>query len=368
MRRDARTAVRCIDCTARSRRITELSRISMKILVIAPSWVGDGVMAQPLYQRLHQRHPGLELHVFAPSWTLPLLARMPEVAKAHLNPFGHGQLKLAHRWQIARQLKREKFDQVIVLPNSLKSALIALFSGIRLRTGFIGESRYGLLNDIRELNEAELPLMVERFCALAEEANAPLQRPIPRPNLTIDPISQQAVVVRLGLDLSKPVAAFCPGAEYGPSKRWPARHFAELAKKFHEAGYAVWLFGSRADATLSDEIVTLSGGLAVNLCGKTELSEAIDLIGLSRIAICNDSGLMHIAAALDKPLVALYGSSSPDFTPPLTDRARIVTLALDCSPCFERTCPFGHTNCQEKMLPDMVWNAAQSWLQPPTVT
>lgn len=302
--------------------------------------------------------------MFAPSWTLPLLARMPEVAKAHLNPFGHGELKLAHRWQIARQLKQERFDQVIVLPNSLKSALIALFSGIKIRTGFTGESRYGLLNDIRELNEAELPLMVERFCALAEAPRAPLQRPIPHPHLTVDPVSQQAAVDRLALDLSKPIAAFCPGAEYGPSKRWPARHFAELTKKFSAAGYTVWLFGSRSDAALSDEIVTLSDNVAINLCGKTELSEAIDLIGLAQIAVCNDSGLMHIAAALNKPLVALYGSSSPDFTPPLTEHARIVTLGLDCSPCFERSCPFSHTNCQEKMLPDMVWNAAQTWLQP----
>ncbi|AXK40020.1 lipopolysaccharide heptosyltransferase II [Crenobacter cavernae] len=329
-----------------------------KILVIGPSWVGDSVMAQPLYRRLAERHPGVEIDVFAPAWTLPLLARMPEVRASHLNPFGHGQLRLAERWRVARKLRREGYDQVIVLPNSLKSALIPFFAGIRLRTGFIGESRYGLLNDARELDEKALPMMVERFCALGEGAGQAIARPIPHPHLVVDPASQLAALTRLGLSRDKPAVAFCPGAEYGPAKRWPARHFAELAHRFAEAGYQVWLFGSNKDKEVGDEIVNLSGGSAVNLCGRTGLDEAIDLIGLAELAVCNDSGLMHVAAALDKPLVALYGSSSPDFTPPLSDRAQIVSLNLECSPCFERNCPFGHTDCLEKLLPDPVWQAA----------
>lgn len=334
-----------------------------KILVIGPSWVGDSVMAQPLYHRLHQRHPGLELHVFAPQWTLPLLARMPEVARAHLNPFGHGALRLVERWRVARQLAREGFDQVIVLPNSLKSALIPLLAGIPRRTGFIGESRYGLLNDARELDEKVLPMMVERFCALAEERKQPLHRPIPHPSLTVKAEQQGEVVARLGLDMSRPVVAFCPGAEYGPAKRWPAHHFAELARRFAEHGYAVWSFGSAKDSEIGAEITRLSGGIAVNLCGATGLDEAIDLMGLARLAVCNDSGLMHVAAALGVPLVAVYGSSSPDFTPPLSEQAAIVNLNLPCSPCFERTCPYGHTDCLEKLQPELAWDAAQRLIE-----
>lgn len=337
-----------------------------KILVIGPSWVGDSVMAQPLYQRLHQRHPDLELHVFAPAWTLPLLARMPEVAKAHLNPFGHGALRLGERWNVARQLAAERFDQAIVLPNSLKSALIPLFAGIPLRTGFLGESRYWILNDARELDEQALPMMVERFCALAEDKGEPLPRPLSHPRLALTNASQRAALDKLQLDAGRPAVAFCPGAEYGPAKRWPARHFAELARRFDAAGYAVWLFGSGKDREVGDDISRLSGGLAVNLCGATGLEEAIDLIGLTRLAVCNDSGLMHVAAALDKPLVALYGSSSPDFTPPLSTRAAIVSLNLDCSPCFERTCPYGHTDCLEKMEPERVWQAALPLLPAPS--
>ena len=335
-----------------------------KLLVIGPSWVGDGVMAQPLYRRLHERHPGLELHVFAPAWTLPLLARMPEVAKAHLNPFGHGQLRLRERWRVARALHREGFDQVVVLPNSLKAALIPFLAGIPLRTGFTGELRYGLLNDTRELNEQELPTMVERFCILAEEPRHALHRPIPHPSLRSQPTAQQAVAARLGLSLDKPVVAMCPGAEYGPAKRWPPRHFAALAAALDSRGYQVWLFGSAKDQDIGEEIGRLAQGKALNLCGKTGLDEAIDLMALARLAVCNDSGLMHVAAALHIPLVALYGSSSPDFTPPLSDHAEIVNLNLDCSPCFERTCPYQHMRCLEDMLPERVLQACLKQLDP----
>lgn len=311
-------------------------------------------MAQPLYRRLHERHPGLELHVFAPAWTLPLLARMPEVAKAHLNPFGHGQLHLRERWRTARALHREGFDQVVVLPNSLKAALIPFMAGIPLRTGFTGEMRYGLLNDTRELDEHELPTMVERFCILAEAPRTALHRPIPHPSLSSQPAAQLAVAQRLGLQPDTPIVAMCPGAEYGPAKRWPQRHFAALAKMLSARGYQVWLFGSAKDRQIGDEISQLADGCALNLCGKTGLDEAIDLMALASLAVCNDSGLMHVAAALHIPLVALYGSSSPDFTPPLSDQAEIVSLNLDCSPCFERNCPYQHLRCLEDMLPERV--------------
>ncbi|RQW29789.1 lipopolysaccharide heptosyltransferase II [Rhodobacteraceae bacterium CH30] len=334
-----------------------------KILVIGPSWVGDGVMAQPLYRRLLERNPGAEVHVFAPAWTLPLLARMPEVSRAHLNPFGHGQLQLGERWRTARALAREKFDQAVILPGSLKSALIPFMAGISLRTGFTGEMRYGLVNDRRELDEKALPMMIERFCALAEAPGVTPALPIAHPKLCVNRDAGQATAVRLGLDLSRPVVVMCPGAEYGPAKRWPARHFAALSRAFADAGWNVWLFGSNKDAEIGKAISEQAGGSAINLCGATNLEEAIDLMGFASLAVCNDSGLMHIAAALELPLVALYGSSSPGFTPPLSDKAAIVSLNLDCSPCFERVCPLQHTDCLEKMQPERVWQASQTLLQ-----
>ncbi|WP_028452144.1 lipopolysaccharide heptosyltransferase II [Chitinilyticum aquatile] len=334
-----------------------------KILIVAPAWIGDAIMAQPLYARLHQRYPGLILDVLAPAWTRPLHERMPEVHAALDNPFGHGELGLRQRWRLGRTLKAAGYEQVIVLPNSLKSALVPWFARIPKRTGWVGEARYGLLNDARKLDPYALPLMVERFLALADEPDAERRRPL-HPRLVVQHAHRDAVRARLRLPTDLPVVALCPGAEYGPAKRWPARHAATLSLALLERGYQVWLFGSDKDAPIAGEIADMAPGV-VNLAGKTSLSEAIDLMSLAKGAVCNDSGLMHVAAALHIPLVAIYGSSSPEFTPPLSDRAAIVTLDLECAPCFERTCPLGHMKCLNDLAPQRVLDTLLPMLPSP---
>lgn len=340
-----------------------------KILIIAPSWIGDSIMAEPLYRRLHELHPALELHVFAPTWILPTLSRMSTVNQTHLNPFGHGTLRLIERYKLARALARQQFDQAIVLPNSFKSALIPFFARIPKRTGFVGESRRSILNDTILLNEHALPRMVQRFYALADTANTTTPNcEIPYPRLNSDPQAQKQILEQLKLDTSKKIIAFCPGAEYGPAKRWPAEHFATLAKKFAKKGFNIWLFGSAKDTEIAATINRLSDHVCINLCGKTSLVQAIDLLALSTLVICNDSGLMHIAAALNRPLIALYGSSSPDFTPPLSNQAKICSINLVCSPCFERNCPLKHTHCLTQMLPEQIWQAAQTFIAKKTIS
>ncbi|XBL99945.1 lipopolysaccharide heptosyltransferase II [Chitinibacter sp. FCG-7] len=327
-----------------------------KILIVAPAWVGDAIMAQPMYARLKQRYPSAQIDVLAPAWTRPLHARMSEISEAIDAPFGHGELKLRERWKLARQLKARGYDQVIVLPNSIKSALLPAFAGIAVRTGWVGEMRYGLLNDIRTLDPIKLPQMVQRFYSLADEKDAPRISVIPHPVLTISEASRAAALAKLGLSTDKPIIAICPGAEYGPAKRWPAKHAAELASQLIADGAQVWLFGSGKDNEICAEIAALAPQV-INLAGKTSLAEAIDLLSLSHVAVCNDSGLMHVVAALGRPLVAVFGSSSPSFTPPLTLKAKIVTLDLECSPCFERVCPLGHMDCLNKLTPDYVMKA-----------
>lgn len=336
-----------------------------KILIIAPSWVGDTVMAQPLFMRLKQRDPQPIIDVFAPAWVAPVLRRMPEVDEVITNPFAHGELRLGVRWQLARAFARQGYSQVIVLPNSLKSALIPFFANIPRRTGFVGELRYGLLNDARRLDAKAYPLMVERFALLANERGQTLAGPIPNPRLDVDDAHRLAVLAKLGIDDRQPAIALCPGAEYGLAKRWPEEHFAALARALAARGYGVWLVGSAKDHPIGEAIAGASEGACRNLCGKTSLDDAVDLLASASAVVTNDSGLMHVAAALGKPLAALYGSSSPAFTPPLSPAAKIVSLNLSCSPCFKRECPLGHLDCLRKLTPEMVLDLLTPLLPPP---
>ncbi len=319
-----------------------------KILIIGPAWVGDMVMAQCLFKLL--KRADVIIDVLAPAWCLPLLARMPEVSEAIVMPVGHGQLDLIGRYRLGKSLRKNKYDQAIVLPNSFKSALIPWFARIPIRTGWRGEMRYGLLNDCRILDKKRYPLMIERFMALGTD-KIPENYPVPSLQTSSD--QQAKALAKHGMKFPEvPVLAICPGAEYGPAKRWPEEHYATVANAKLAEGWQVWIFGSPKDSDVAATIMQLTHDRCVNFAGKTTLEEAIDLLALSTSVITNDSGLMHIAAALNKPLIALYGPTTPAFTPPLSAKAKTLSLNLPCQPCFKRICPLEHHNCMKQLMPD----------------
>ncbi|MDF9722346.1 ADP-heptose--LPS heptosyltransferase RfaF [Serratia marcescens] len=307
----------------------------MKILVIGPSWVGDMMMSQSLYRTLKAEYPSAEIDVMAPAWCRPLLARMPEVNQALAMPLGHGALGLGERRRLGRALRANRYDRAYVLPNSFKSALVPFFADIPQRTGWRGEMRYGLLNDVRVLDKTAFPLMVQRYVALAYDKGRVLRaddlpQPLLWPRLQVSDEEIADTTAAFNLTDSRPIVGFCPGAEFGPAKRWPHYHYAALAQRLIEGGYQIALFGSAKDheageqirAALQDDV----RDFCLNLAGKTQLEQAVILIAACRAVVSNDSGLMHVAAALNKPLIALYGPSSPDFTPPLSDKARVIRL------------------------------------------
>lgn len=338
-----------------------------KVLVVGPSWVGDMVMAQALFRVLASRVPSPEIHVLAPPWSLPLLARMPEVEKAIELGAGHGELKLGLRRALGVRLRMERYSEAIVLPRSLKAALVPWFAKIPKRTGLRGEWRYGLLTDVRELDE-RLDQTVKRFVALGLDPGAGVPSSLPqewRPRLRVDPTNQARLRREHGLG-SEPLVALMPGAEYGPAKRWPAPSFAAVASALASAGCSVVLLGSAKERELGEEIRGLAASARVrNLCGVTALGDVVDLLAAAGAALSNDSGLLHVAAAAGTPVVAIYGSSSPTYTPPLTADATIVYLALGCSPCFARECPLGHLRCLREIAPGDVLRAVESALAAP---
>lgn len=322
------------------------------VLVVGPSWVGDMVLAQSLFKTLRER-PDTVVDVLAPTWSEPILKLMPEVRAAVAMPIGHGALQLGQRYRIAQALRAAKYEQVIVLPNSLKAALIPFFARIPRRTGYRGEMRFGLLNDVRYLDKRLLATTVQRFVALGHDSNTQLPPAVPFPQLMVSPSSVAQTLSHLQIQPpSGRVVAICPGAEYGPAKRWPAEYFGDVARRLSAQGWQVWLFGSEKDRAITQNVRTFCAGL--DLAGRTSLSEAVDLLSLASLILTNDSGLMHVGAALNRPLIALFGSSSPKFTPPLSERARIVSLNLDCSPCFKRECPLIHLDCLRTLTPGRV--------------
>jgi heptosyltransferase-2 len=324
-----------------------------KYLVVGPSWIGDMVMANALLRYLKSQDPECIIDVLAPEWSHPVLARMPEVRRPIVMPVGHGALNLITRYRIGVALRAEKYDQAIVLPNTFKSALIPCWARIPKRTGWRGEWRFGVLNDRRVLDKARHPLMVQRYLALGVNHGQALLHQDFYPHLQVDVAARDLVIKKYGLLTDKPLLMLCPGAQYGASKRWPEEYFSQVAEYYLSRDWQVAILGGKAESELVHSInadLTMS---ALDLT-QTTLAEAIDLMSLARVVVSNDSGLMHVACALGRKVIAIYGSSSPDFTPPLHAKAVILSKILPCKPCFKRECPLKHLNCLRTITPQEV--------------
>jgi heptosyltransferase-2 len=327
-----------------------------RILIVAPSWVGDAILSEPLVAVLREPFAEPFVDVLAPPWCAPVYARMRGIGRIIENPLGHGELGLGRRRALAREIRARGYTRVFILPNSFKSALIPWLAGIPRRIGYAGEGRRVLLTETRRLDPRAFPRLVDRFVALAVPKGRLVPTP-PAPVLVPDAPNAFAAMRALTLSTHRPIAILCPGAEYGPAKRWPAEHFIALAQRLLDEGYAVWLLGSPNDQAAALPIATAVAGVR-DLTGRTDLGTAIDLLSLASVVVSNDSGLMHAAAAVGRPLVALFGSSSPDYTPPLSPLAHIAKIDIVCSPCFQRVCPLGHFKCMRELHVEVVHDLA----------
>jgi len=336
----------------------------MKILIIGPSWVGDTVMAQTLYKRLKEESCDCKIDVISPEWSSVLMQRMPEVSRTITSPYLHGDLKLFSRRHFGKNLRRYNYDRSIVLTNSLKSSLIPFFARIPIRTGWLGEMRYGLLNDIRYLDKSKNHLMVEKFAALSmQDSNYSIES-LSLPKLRIDFENQKSTLIKLGIDQTLPCLAICPGAEFGPSKKWPEQNYAILAKHYIKKGWNVLCFGSSNDHETGKKISNFDNleeeENFYNLIGRTSLVDAVDLLSFCKKVVSNDSGLMHIAAAVGIPLVAVYGPSSPEYTPPLIDKKVIIRKMEGYRKIREGNLPDGYDASLLSIKPEEVMEALEA--------
>jgi lipopolysaccharide heptosyltransferase II len=341
--------------------------MTQDILVVGPSWVGDMVVAQSLFKLLHATRSDIAIDVVAPDWSRPLLSHMPEVREAIPLFTKHGEFGFKKRFNIANTLRKRNYQQAIVIPRSFKAALIPFLARIPLRTGWRGEMRWGLLNDVRKLDKNKYPSLRSRYAHLGllpgvdDDVNSEKFTP----EFSISEEFLKKTADKLELNRKSKIIALCPGAEYGPAKQWPAGHFAKIALWMAQLGWQVWLLGSSKDAAIAQDIQSMSNSVCTNLTGRTTLTDAIACLAMSDIALCNDSGLMHIAAAIGKPLIALYGSSDPNYTPPLSEKATVLSLHLSCSPCFSRVCPLGTNACLRDLSPQKVMTALEQYIELP---
>jgi heptosyltransferase-2 len=340
----------------------------MRTLIISPNWIGDAVMAQPLLQLLAKRPGQGPIDVMAPPAVAPVWRAMAEIDTVLVAPFRHGALQLRERRAFAAQLRQRGYADAYVLPNTLKFALVPWLAGIPKRVGYRGEMRYGLLNvihhDAKDAPRPMVPFYAALAAAPAREAAALAS--LPKPRLQVAPGVRQTVLARFGIDPAAPLVAFAPGAEFGSAKRWPTGHFARLAQDIlaQHPSASIVLLGSPKDRPVCAEITAAAGEVAAlrNLAGETTLDEAIALIAAASAMVSNDSGLLHVASALNRPVVAIYGPTDPLHAPPFSDVARSLYLGLDCAPCRQRECPLGHHDCMEKLSPEMVWQPLRPML------
>ena len=300
----------------------------MKILIVGPSWVGDAVMAQSLYKIIKDSNPQSKIDVLSPEWSLGILNRMDELDDLICSPFDHGDLRIKDRIRFGYSLRDRSYDQAIVLTNSLKSSFIPFTANIPKRTGWLGEMRYGFINDIRKVNKNKHKLMVEKFSCLSINPLVDNNYEIPWPSLRVDLINLSKLLKKYSFEQSHESIAICPGAEFGPSKRWPANYYAEVIRHYLSKNWQVFILGSKNDLpvakAIEDQVPPENKTLLFNFTGQTSIEDAVDILSTCDLVLTNDSGLMHVAAAVNVKLLALYGPTSPKFTPPLSKKAKVI--------------------------------------------
>ena len=319
-----------------------------KILIVAPAWIGDLIISTAFIKALNYNQNN-SIDILVNSNLLSIANLIPGIRKVISSETEHGKLSLKYRIKKGLLLRSEKYDECFVLTNSFKSAIIPFIAKIKKRISYLGEFRYGLINVIKKPIDRNLG-MVNRYLNLIDQKHTDKVTPVLK-------IKNNKESILDKFKCGSKYIVFCPDAEYGSAKRWPTDKWLNLAREL-SIRYRVIIVG--LDISISDEFRTLESDKIINLIGKTNLVEVMEIISSSEGVISNDSGLMHVSASLDRKIIALYGSSSPTYTPPLISKEKrdIIYKNLDCSPCFKRVCPLGHKKCLTDIKIDEVKESA----------
>lgn len=300
----------------------ELTRSPGPVLIVPYVWIGDFVRCHSVVKLLRSDAPDRPVDIISSTLCAPLADFMPGIRQAIVIDLPRRRLGVALQRRLAERLREGRYAQALVMSRKWKAALAPWLAGIALRTGFAGEFRFGLLNDVR-FGERKLPRMIDRMGALAlpKGANLPGEWPLPELKVPADEVARWREKRGLAAD-GRPIVTLSPGA-VGAGKAWPVGHYGELARALVQDGASVWVLGGPNETPLAKQITDAAGHLVRDLTG-TDLRNAILALAAADAAVTNDSGLMHVSAAIGTPTIAIFGPTSPWHWKPLNPIAVIL--------------------------------------------
>lgn len=341
----------------------EALKNSKKILVRGTNWIGDAVMTLPAIASIRKTFPSAEVQVLAKPWVAEVYKLSPDVDRIFLFKEPGEHQGIAGKLKLASELKKENFDLAIYLQNAIEAAILGWLARIPLRAGYDSDCRGFLLtHPVRRTKEIKQVYQVDYYLNMVKSLGCEqASRDVTLSASKIKDISDRCLEER-GLSGVPVLIGLAPGAMYGPAKRWFPERFGAVAKKLTETFVSrAIIFGSKGDMEVAQTVQDAIGGTAINIAGRTDLSEAIALISRCSIFITNDSGLMHVAGALGVPTLAIYGSTNPVTTPPPGKKSVIVRKEVPCSPCLKQVCPTDF-RCMEEISVDEVYETAKAML------
>ncbi|MFC1811246.1 lipopolysaccharide heptosyltransferase II [Thermodesulfobacteriota bacterium] len=335
------------------------------ILIRSTNWIGDAVMTTPAIRAIRKNFPHSEISILVKPWVSPVFENNPHIDRLILYNSESRHKGLIGKFRLARDLRQYTFDAAILLQNAFEAALIAFLSGIPCRIGFNTDARGLLLShpvpcgfEIKSVHQTQYYLSIIEGVGLGTDGQDL--------DLVVnEEYKQRALEIfdQLGISKSDRLVGINPSATFGPAKQWFSDRYARLSDKIQEVfGARVIFFGGPEDQVLGKIISQITRHPPIDLCGKTDLGEAMALIQQCNLFITNDSGLMHVAAALDVPLISIFGSTNPVTTGPWSSRSRIVRVPIECSPCLKPECPEEHLSCMDRIGVDKVFEAVKEML------
>jgi len=336
-----------------------------KIIIRSTNWVGDAVLTTPAVRAIRENFPEARIALLAKPWVAPVFHNNPHLDKILVYESEGRHRGWLGKARLVRELRRQRFQLAVLFQNAFEAAFLVYMAGVPIRIGYDSDCRGALLTRRIPVDQDRVGSHhIEYYLGILQGASLrPGDRKLTLELSDIERARAEEILKENQISPSRPLVVINPGATFGSSKRWPLERYAALGDRIRAAwGAQIVILGGPGERTVGRQISALMNRGCINLCGRTSLREAAALIEKCELFVTNDSGLMHVAAAFDIPLIAIFGSTDPAATGPTNPRSRIVQVPASCSPCLKRECPEDH-RCMNEISVDQVYEAVENVLR-----